>query len=85
MLLWLDDVYGYCLKQFITPNINTNKTVFLGTHQMPYKPTNQTHCQQKTTIVQYSGGFLAIFSSYKRIKEYTTLGFVFIQTLLYVV
>jgi hypothetical protein len=28
---------------------------------------------------------LGIFSSYKRIKEYTTLGFVFIQTLLYAV
>ncbi len=44
-----------------------------------------TNYHQKTTIVQYSGGFLAIFSSYKRIKEYTTLGFVFIQTLLYAV
>lgn len=29
MLLWLDDVYGYCLKQF-TPNINTNKTAFFS-------------------------------------------------------
>ncbi len=74
-------VWGNLLRQTSTQT----KHLFLATHQMPYKPTNQTHCQQKTTIVQYSGGFLAIFSSYKRIKEYTTLGFVFIQTLLYVV
>ena len=59
------------------------KTILLPSFQ--YKPTNQTHCQQKTTIVQYSGGFLAIFSSYKRIKEYSTLVYVFSETLLYAV
>lgn len=25
MLLWLDDVYDYRLRRFITPNINTNQ------------------------------------------------------------
>ena len=85
MLLWLDDVYGYCLGQFITPNINTNKTPFFRFMLDALQTNTLTNYHQKTTIVQYSGGFLAIFSSYKRIKEYTTLGFVFIQTLLYVV
>lgn len=40
MLLWLDDVYGYCLKQFITPNINTNQqTKPIANKKTPHRIT----------------------------------------------